>query len=121
MPDCSTCKLRGRKCFAARTSGRIAALSIYGLVLSLIGGAIIWACISSGISEDKAILVSMIYLSLELGLFLRGGKYAPGLLITAVLFGSLIQWITRHASYSPISETGRQIIRDAILTRNTAV
>jgi len=121
MPDCDSCRWHGRRCIAARILGKIAALSLYGLVLAIAGGTIIWACIGSGLSESIAILASMAFLGLELILFLQGGQYAPGLLVTSILFGPLILWIRKQTTYSPILKTGRQIIRDALLVRNAAV
>ncbi len=121
MSECDSCRLHGRKCVAAQILGRAAALSLYGLVLALIGGTIIWASISMGASNGIALLAAVVFLGMELVLFMQGGQYALGLLITAILFGPLIQWIKRQASYSPISKTGSQIIRDALLVRNAAV
>jgi hypothetical protein len=121
MSECDDCRLLGRKCVVARILASITALSLYGLVLAILGGAIVWLSLDRGLSNDSVVFVVITFLGIELILFLMGGTYAPGLWITVILFGSLILWIKQQTTYGPTSKTGRQIIRDAILPRNIAV
>ncbi len=57
---------------------------IYGLVLSIFGGTIIWAGISLGLSEVAAFAIAVAFFGLEFILMSLKGL-TPGILITALI------------------------------------
>lgn len=119
MSDCESCRLNGRKCSLAFLLAKLVVLTLYGSVLSVLSGVIFWFSMSTGLSEDTAVLLVVVFFGIELVLFLAGGIHAPGLLLTAILFGPLILWLKQQASFKPVTENGRQIIKKLLLTRNT--
>lgn len=119
MSNCDSCGTRPA-CKTMRLLKKLLALTLYGLVLALITGSAIYMSHAVWGSDTIAIYTAIVLLAIELVLFkFNSGVYAPGLNITVLLFHPLLRWFMEVPSYKPAkSETERQVIRNALLSRN---
>lgn len=120
MLECESCRLNGLKCILACVSVRLAILTLYGFVLALLSGTIIWFSTSRNLPEVSGVILATVFLGIELMLLLKG-TITIGSVLTFILFGPLVHWIMRQHSYKPVSESGDKLIRKALLARNVAI
>jgi hypothetical protein len=94
-------------------------MSLYGIVLVMLGGIIIWAGLSLNLSNSAAIILSVAFFAIEFLLF-SYCKPAPGLVVTALLFGPALARIRHEKSSETPEDIRRQIVRDSLLVKYTA-
>ena len=68
---------------------KVAARSLYTLVLLLLAGTIMWLCLEHGLSNETGIITVFAFLGLEILLSLFK-KSSPGILVTSILLVPLI-------------------------------
>jgi len=103
---------------------RLVVLSLYGCVLAITGGVLIWATVALGLSEITGIMIATGFLGIESILWVFD-RYPPGIAITSILVSPIVfLCIKPKRPSSSISEkrvvfkSAEQIIRKILVTRN---